>query len=416
MATPVEVVFVDCDDCLYQNNWSTAQKITDCIAAYTKQLGVSKEKAYELYQTYGTCIKGLLVEGVVDDAGVEDFLIKAHQISYEDILPDPALRSVIARVVPKRFVFTAAPREHCERCLDKIGIKDLFLGIVDTRVCKLETKHSDAAFQAAMAFAGTGKAASCVLIDDSIKNIQAAKRQGWQTVLVGMTSRDTGKPVSCPEADYHIPYVHDLPKVMPVLFQSPSKSGTVDRRLYELGIELPPAMAPVANYVAFAPTGGSGDTIYISGQISKNAAGTVTKGQLGAAGQGEKLKVEEGKAAARICALNILAQLRAACDGDLDRVARILRIEGFVCSTPEFTEHPAVINGASDLMVEVFGKAVGSHSRFAVGCSSLPLGVAVEVGAIVEIKPSKSSGAWKAVTAVAGIFLAGVVVKFLKKA
>merc|ERR550537_1094156 len=98
------------------------------------------------------------------------------------------------------------------------------------------------------------------------------------------------------------------------------------------------------------------------------------------------MKAEEGKAAARVCALNILSQLKAACDGDLDRVARILRIEGFVNATPEFTDHPAVINGASDLMVEVFGKEVGAHSRFAVGCSSLPLGVAVEVGCIVEIK------------------------------
>jgi len=416
MASPIEVVFFDCDDCLYQNNWSTAQKITDSIAAYTKQLGVSKEKAYELYQTHGTCIKGLLVEGIVDETGVEDFLIKVHQISYEDILPDPALRSMIARVVPKRFVFTASAREHAERCLDKIGIKDLFLGIVDTRVCKLETKHSDTAFRAAMAFAKIGNAASCVLIDDSVKNIQAAKRQGWQTVLVGMTSRDTGKPISCPEADYHIPRVHDLPNAMPRLFKSQCKGGTVDGRLYELGIELPPAMAPVANYVPFAPTSGSGDTIYISGQIPKDAAGTVTKGQLGVAEQGGKLKVEDGKAAARICALNILAQLRAACDGDLDRVARVLRIEGFVSSTPEFTDHPAVINGASDLMVEVFGKAVGSHSRFAVGCSSLPLGVAVEVGAIVEIKPSKSSRAWKAAAAAASIFLAGLVVRVLKKA
>jgi len=415
MAKPVDVVFFDCDDCLYQNNWSTAQKITNSIAAYTKQLGVSKEKAYELYQTHGTCIKGLLVEGLIDEAGVEDFLVKVHQISYEDILPDPALGSMIARVQPKRFVFTAAAREHAERCLDKLGIKDLFLGIIDTRVCKLETKHSEAAFQAAMAFAKTDDAASCLLIDDSVKNIQAAKRQGWQTVLVGMTSRDTGKPISCPEADYHIPCVHDLPKVMPGLFRSPG--GTVDQRLYELGIELPPAMAPVANYVPFATTSGIGDTVYISGQIPKDAAGTLTTGQLGAAEQHGKLKVQEGKAAARICALNILAQLRAACDGDLDRVARVLRIEGFVSSTPEFTEHPAVVNGASDLMVEVFGKAIGSHSRFAVGCSSLPLGVAVEVGAVVELKPRTSSSmAWKAVAAAAGVLLTGVIVRLSKKA
>mmetsp|Transcript_3228 Transcript_3228/g.3561 ORF Transcript_3228/g.3561 Transcript_3228/m.3561 type:complete len:183 (+) Transcript_3228:136-684(+) len=160
------------------------------------------------------------------------------------------------------------------------------------------------------------------------------------------------------------------------------ETGAVEKQLAKLGITLPEPAAAVANYV---PWRQSGSTIFISGQIPKDASGALPKGQLGAEGQAGKLSVAAGQAAARQCGINLIVHMKAACDGNLDRVKRILRIEGFVSCTPEFEGHPQVINGCSDLMVEVFGKEVGSHSRFAVGCSSLPLGVPVEVGAIVEI-------------------------------
>ena len=153
-------------------------------------------------------------------------------------------------------------------------------------------------------------------------------------------------------------------------------AGTIDARLAELGIELPVAAAPAANYVPYAV---SGNMVYVAGQV------TVWQGEFKFVGRlGEEFSVDEGYQAARLCALNIIAQVKAACDGDLDRVVRIVKLGGFVNSTADFTDQPKVINGASDLMVEVFGDK-GKHARFAVGAAVLPLGIAVEVDAIVEI-------------------------------
>ncbi|MDP2087744.1 MAG: RidA family protein [Gemmobacter sp.] len=153
-------------------------------------------------------------------------------------------------------------------------------------------------------------------------------------------------------------------------------TGTIDARLAELGLTLPAAPAPAANYVPFVI---SGNTLYISGQISQTEAGLI-KGRLG-----DDMDIEAGAAAARRCALSLMAQARAACGGDLDRVARVVKLVGFVNSTPDFTDQPKVINGASDLLVAVFGDA-GRHARSAISAASLPLGVAVEIEAIFELR------------------------------
>ena len=153
-------------------------------------------------------------------------------------------------------------------------------------------------------------------------------------------------------------------------------AGEVDARLAELGIEVPEAAAPVANYVGYVR---SGNLVFVSGQVPLVDGAFKFQGKVGA-----EFSVEEGQEAARICAINIIAQLKAACGGDLDRVRRIVKLGGFVNSTPEFTDQPKVINGASDLMVAVFGDA-GRHSRAAVSAGALPLGVAVEVDAVAEI-------------------------------
>ena len=150
---------------------------------------------------------------------------------------------------------------------------------------------------------------------------------------------------------------------------------SIEARLTELGITLPQAAAPVASYV---PVVVQGDTAFVSGQISF-VDGELVKGRLG-----EDVSLEDGIAAARGCGLMILAQLRAAL-GSLDRVERVVKLGGFVNSTPDFTDQPKVINGASDLMLEVFGDA-GKHARAAVGVPALPLGVAVEVDAVVAIR------------------------------
>lgn len=154
--------------------------------------------------------------------------------------------------------------------------------------------------------------------------------------------------------------------------------SSVESRLAELGLTLPEAPAPAANYVPFVVVG---DLVHVSGQISQNADGLI-KGRLGA-----DLSVEQGAEAARRCALSILAQVKRACDGDLTRVVRAVKLVGFVNSTAEFTDQPKVINGASDLMVAALGDA-GRHARSAVSAASLPLGVAVEIEAIFQIRPA----------------------------
>ena len=152
-------------------------------------------------------------------------------------------------------------------------------------------------------------------------------------------------------------------------------TSKVDARLTELGITLPDAPMPDANYVPFVRTG---NLVFISGQVSQNVDGFIT-GQVG-----RDLDVAEGQAAARTCALSLIAQLRAACDGDLDRVVRTVKLTGFVNASPDFTKHPQVINGASDLFAEVFGDK-GRHARAAVGTVSLPLGAAVEIEGVFEV-------------------------------
>lgn len=153
-------------------------------------------------------------------------------------------------------------------------------------------------------------------------------------------------------------------------------AGTVDGRLKELGIEIPTPAAPAANYIPFVK---SGNLVFVSGQIPLVAGKIEGVGKVG-----RDLTTEQAKAIARICAINLIAQAKAACDGDLDRVVRVVKVGGFVNCIDGYTEQPEVINGASDLMVAAFGDN-GRHSRFAVGTNALPRGVAVEVEAVFEI-------------------------------
>lgn len=152
---------------------------------------------------------------------------------------------------------------------------------------------------------------------------------------------------------------------------------TIAERLQELGIELPTPPAAAANYV---PVRGSENLLVVSGQLPMEGGQVRYKGKLGGS-----VGLEEGQAAARLCAINILAQVKAHCGGDLDRIVACVRLGGFVACTPDFTDHPKVINGASDLMVEVLGEA-GRHARAAVGVPSLPFDAAVEVEAMFELR------------------------------
>jgi len=152
-------------------------------------------------------------------------------------------------------------------------------------------------------------------------------------------------------------------------------SSNFEARLAGLGVTLPSAPAPAANYVPFIQ---SGNLVFVSGQISSNEGGFIT-GKLGA-----DMSVDDGAQAARSCAISLLAQLKAACEGDLDRLRRVVKLTGFVNSTADFSDQPKVINGASDFLVEALGDA-GRHTRSAVSAASLPFGVAVEIEGIFEI-------------------------------
>lgn len=150
----------------------------------------------------------------------------------------------------------------------------------------------------------------------------------------------------------------------------------IESRLKELGIQLPTPPAPVASYVPYVVTG---NLVFISGQVTVSAEGLKYIGKVGA-----EISLEDGKEAAKLCAVNLLAQLKAACGGDLERVRRCVKLGVFVNATADFTQHPEVGNGASDLIVAVLGDA-GKHARAATGAGSLPRGVAVEVDGVFEI-------------------------------
>jgi len=152
--------------------------------------------------------------------------------------------------------------------------------------------------------------------------------------------------------------------------------NTIETRLADLGVTLPDAPAPAANYVPYVQVG---DLVHVSGQIS------MEDGQMMTGKLGDTVSVEDGARAARACAISLLAQLKAACDGDIDRLVRVVKLTGFVNSTADFTDQPKVINGASDFLVEALGDA-GRHARSAVSAGSLPLGVSVEIEAIFQVR------------------------------
>ena len=152
--------------------------------------------------------------------------------------------------------------------------------------------------------------------------------------------------------------------------------GQFETKLAEMGVTLPEAPAPAANYVPYVRVG---DTLYVSGQISKDGDTLIT-GKLG-----DDMETPAGAAAAKVCAIALLAQVKAACDGDLDRLVRVVKLTGFVNSTADYGEQPAVVNGASDFLGEALGDA-GKHSRSAVSAAALPFGVAVEIEGIFQIK------------------------------
>jgi len=230
---PIECVFFDCDDSLYRNDWATAKKLDAKFGAYcSEKLGLSSERMLELFKKYGTTLCGLIREGHIEEANVEEFLAEVHDISLDDISADRDLRHILQRVKHKSWVFTAATREHAERCLKRLGLYDFFQGRIIACSSKemiskvgYVSKHDPKCFYEAMRIAGVPleKASGCVLLDDSASNIRTASKIGWQSVLVGRVTK-TGQPVNCPEAERIVDSLHDLESGFPELFV-PAEKG-----------------------------------------------------------------------------------------------------------------------------------------------------------------------------------------------
>jgi pyrimidine 5'-nucleotidase len=221
-----QVIFFDCDDCLYFDGWKVANKLTAKIDEWcVDRAGLPTGEAYQLYKKHGTALRGLLAEGYLEhsEEAIDDFLRDVHDIPIQDMIDvDHDLRKMILQIDPSipKYIFTASVKHHAERCLKALGIDDLFVDIIDVKACNLHTKHSVEAFQAAMKIADVDNAESCLFLDDSTKNIHAARQVGWRSILVGRIGRDCGTVISTEHAEVEIDRIHDLPSVLPEIFRS----------------------------------------------------------------------------------------------------------------------------------------------------------------------------------------------------
>ena len=218
-----EVIFFDCDDCLYFDNWKTASLLTKKINEWCTAHGLESGYAYELYKQYGTALRGLLAEGHLNDSeeAIDEYLRYVHDIPIHDLIgKDKALREMILSLDPSipRYIFTASVRDHALRCITALGIEDLFVDIIDCKRCGLETKHSHHSFKVAMGVAGVSNPEACLFVDDSTKNIHAAREIGWRSILVGKIGRDHGNVVSSEHAEFEVDRIHDLPSAFPEIF------------------------------------------------------------------------------------------------------------------------------------------------------------------------------------------------------
>jgi pyrimidine 5'-nucleotidase len=239
-ASGVQHVFFDCDDSLYRNNWATASKLNAKFGAYcSNNFGLPESKMMDLYKTHGTTLCGLIKEGFIKDEKVPAFLDEVHDISLdEDIQPDPELRSLLLKIPHRRWVFTAATREHAVRCLRRMGIEDCFEGIIACSTKEVfdkagyVSKHDARCFEFAMDAAGVPRheAGKCMLLDDSASNLKTAKAMGWSTVLVGLRGKN-GAEVDQQNADWAVDNIHEIRLAVPQLFTSPEPTLTSDRMM-----------------------------------------------------------------------------------------------------------------------------------------------------------------------------------------
>ena len=220
----IEAIFFDCDDCLYFDEWKVANMLTSKIELWFNERNFEKGYAYELYKKYGTALKGLQAEHLIEDCedAVDEYLREVHDIGVDKHLKrDENLRAMLEKIDPsiQKYIFTASVKHHAERCLEALGIRDLFIDIIDVKACNLATKHTKEAFSCAMKVAGITDPFSCLFLDDSLKNISMGAKMGWRCILVGLKGRDCGKAVSSNgAAEHEISRIHELENVMPEIF------------------------------------------------------------------------------------------------------------------------------------------------------------------------------------------------------
>ncbi|KAH9258139.1 pyrimidine 5'-nucleotidase [Batrachochytrium salamandrivorans] len=269
-AAQLDVLFFDCDDTLYFNDWATAIRLKDKISEFTsRQLGLDDEYAFELYQKYGTALRGLLEENLLPEDRVEQYLHLVHNVPLAEIQRNLELREMLLRVNCKRWVFTASTREHANRCLKRVGVEDLFEGVVDCRTVQMKTKHDPESFGLAMRAAGVTDPSRCMLFDDSVQNMKTAREMGWKTCLVGTRDRFDGSKIVCPDADFAIDRLIDLEMVLPGLLLQPKQQrrkslamingkrySTVSRRRFSSSAEASPK--PQVVFVLGGPGCGKG--------------------------------------------------------------------------------------------------------------------------------------------------------------
>jgi pyrimidine 5'-nucleotidase len=220
---PLQVLFFDCDDCLYFDGWKTARLLTSKIDEWCIKHGLQSGQAYQLYKQYGTALRGLLAEGHLEEsqAAIDGYLQDVHDIPLADLIQrDDKLREMLLKIDPSipKYIFTASVRHHAERCLKALGIEDLFDGIIDCKDCGLETKHSHYSFEMAMKIAKVTNPQACMLLDDNLNNLRAAHDMGWRAILVGKVGRDCGQMVTSDYAELEIGRIHDLQSVLPEIF------------------------------------------------------------------------------------------------------------------------------------------------------------------------------------------------------
>jgi putative hydrolase of the HAD superfamily/pyrimidine and pyridine-specific 5'-nucleotidase len=217
-------IFFDCDDCLYFDNWSVAKQLTFKINEWCVNHGLEPGHSYQLYKQYGTALRGLLAEGYIEDnvEAIDEFLRYVHDIPISELLyRDDKLRSILLDMDPSipKYIFTASVSHHAKRCIQTLGIEDLFVDVIDCKRCDLETKHSRHSFECAMRVAGVTDPERCLFLDDSVTNIRAARAVGWRSVLVGRIGRDHGQPIESEHAELEIDRIHDVVEFLPELFQ-----------------------------------------------------------------------------------------------------------------------------------------------------------------------------------------------------